>query len=215
MNDLIKLNSLLPETREVLLKLIKNCNFLKKYAFVGGSALALHLNHRKSEDLDFFTYENYFNKSELIDISIYFKNFSILNETDKQIDLLADGVKITFFNSSWSFLKPKNILQFNLATIEQLTAMKVNTLFVRATYRDYYDLYFITKHANIGLKKIFELSKNILSGITMKLFFAALLYVDDIFDDTIDHLSPKIIISKEEIRDYFQNEINKLKNDIL
>jgi len=129
--------------------------------------------------------------------------------------LFADGVKITFFNSSWSFLKPKNILQFNLATIEQLTAMKVNTLFVRATYRDYYDLYFITKYANIGLKKIFELSKNILSGITMKLFFAALLYVDDIIDDTIEHLCPKIIISKKEIRDYFQNEINKLKNDIL
>jgi len=67
MNDLIKLNSLLPETREVLLKLIKNCDFLNKYVFVGGSALALHLNHRKSEDLVFFTYENYFNKAELIE----------------------------------------------------------------------------------------------------------------------------------------------------
>ena len=37
-------------------KIYKNCPFLNKYVLVGGSALSLHMCHRKSEDLDFFTY---------------------------------------------------------------------------------------------------------------------------------------------------------------
>ena len=62
MQDLKNLNCLLPKTKTLLLQLIESCTFLDKYVLVGGSALALHLCHRKSEDLDFFTYENSFNK---------------------------------------------------------------------------------------------------------------------------------------------------------
>ena len=39
----------------------------------------------------------------------------------------------------------------------------------------------------------------------------SLLYIDDIEDDNIDYLNPIKTISKEEIRDFFQIEINKLK----
>lgn len=62
MQDLKNLNYLLPKTQVVLQTLIKECPFLKKYVLVGGSALALHVKHRKSEDLDFFTYEDSFDK---------------------------------------------------------------------------------------------------------------------------------------------------------
>ncbi|QIV94840.1 nucleotidyl transferase AbiEii/AbiGii toxin family protein [Allofrancisella frigidaquae] len=56
MKELKNLDCLLPKTRQLLLRLIDTCDFLKDYVFVGGSALALHICHRKSEDLDFFTY---------------------------------------------------------------------------------------------------------------------------------------------------------------
>ena len=71
MQDLKNLKCLLPKTETLLLKLIDECSFLKKYVLVGGSALALYLCHRKSEDLDFFTYEDSFDKKEIFENSKY------------------------------------------------------------------------------------------------------------------------------------------------
>lgn len=107
MRDLKNLNCLLPETKTLLIKLIKTCPFLDKYVLVGGSALTLHLCHRKSEDLDFFTYEDSLDFNEILEYVKKFEKKEILNKIDEQIELLLDGVKVTFFNAKWSFLKPK------------------------------------------------------------------------------------------------------------
>ena len=49
------LDCLLDDTQDLLRTLIDTAPFLKNYVLVGDSALALHLCHRKSEDLGFFT----------------------------------------------------------------------------------------------------------------------------------------------------------------
>ena len=208
MKDLKNLNYLLPKTKNLLLKLHKDCPFLNRYVLVGGSALALHMCHRKSEDLDFFTYEDCFNKQEIFQYLKDFQNSEILNQTDEQIDLLLDGVKVTFFNAKWGFLKPKKIEVFNLSSLVAISAMKVNAIFLRARYRDYYDLYFLIKE--IGIEEVFKYSLQILDGLTFKLFIVSLLYIDDIEDDNIDYLSPIKTLTKKEIRDFFQIEIDKL-----
>jgi len=206
--DLKNLDCLLPKTKALLIKLIKECDFLDKYVLVGGSALSMYLCHRKSEDLDFFTYEDSFDKKEIFE---FLKNFSqkeILNQTNEQIDLLLDGVKVTFFNAKWKFLKPKEIKRFNLASIESISALKVNALFLRAKFRDYYDLYFLAKKMN--LKTIFKHSLKIIDGLTFKLFATSLIYVDDIEDDNIEHLEPIEKIDKIKIRDFFEDKLKKM-----
>jgi predicted nucleotidyltransferase component of viral defense system len=205
--DLKNLDCLLPDTKKVLLQIIENCIFLDNYVLVGGSALTLHLCHRKSEDLDFFTYSNTFSKEEIFEYIKKFKDKEILNQTDEQIDLLLDGVKVTFFNAKWEFLKPTKIKRFNLSSLESIVAMKVNVLFLRAKYRDYYDLLFIYRHFK-SLKKIYKLSEQILDGVTFKLFTIALLYIDDIEDDNIDYLQPSEIITKEKIREVFEKVLS-------
>jgi len=208
MSDLKNLDCLLPETKDLLLEMIENCPFLDKYVLVGGSALTLHICHRKSEDLDFFTYSDSFEKKEIFDYIKQFSNKEILNQTDEQMDVLLNGVKVTFFNASWSFLKPQNIAKFNLASIESIAAMKVNVLFLRAKFRDYYDLYFLVKNS-MSVKKVFECSLNVLDGITYKLFAVALIYIDDIEDDDIGYLEPLEVLDKKKIRDFFQKELKK------
>ena len=204
MQDLKNLKCLLPKTETLLLKMVDECSFLNKYVLVGGSALALYLCHRKSEDLDFFTYDDSFDKKEIFDYIQGFENKEVLHQSDEQIDLLLDGVKVTFFNAKWEFLKPQKVEKFNLASLESISAMKVNVMFLRAKYRDYYDLYFLVKEG-MSLKEIFEHSTNIVEGINFKLFAIALLYIDDIEDDNIEYLEPVERISKEEIGDFFQN----------
>lgn len=208
MHDLKNLDCLLPDTKSILLKLIETCSFLDDYVLVGGSALTLHLCHRKSEDLDFFTYCDSFNKEAIFEYIKQFEHKEILNQTNEQIDLLLDGVKITFFNAKWAFLTPPEVKRFNLATLDAIAAMKVNVLFLRAKYRDYYDLYFLVKKG-MGIKKIFGCSLNVLDGINFKLFTVALVYIDDIEDDDIAYLSPIEILSKEDIREFFQREISR------
>ena len=206
MNDLKNLNCLLPKTKELLLKMVQSCSFLQKYVLVGGSALTLHICHRKSEDLDFFTYDDSFDKKEILKFIQSFETKEIINQTDEQMDLLLNGVKVTFFNANWSFLKPQKIEKFNLATISMIASMKVNVLFLRAKYRDYYDIYFLVKQC-MGLKEIFKVSEHVVEGVTFKLFAVALMYIDDIEDDDISYLQPIEKISKEEIRDFFQKRL--------
>jgi len=210
MHDLKNLKCLLPNTETLLLKMIDGCNFLDKYVLVGGSALTLHLCHRKSEDLDFFTYDDGFDKGEIFQYIKQFENKEILNQTEEQVDLLLDGVKVTFFNAKWSFLKPDKIDKFNLSSLESIAAMKINVLFLRAKYRDYYDIYFLV-NKSMSLKKIFKCSLDVLEGINFKLFSVALLYTDDIEDDNIAYLEPIEILTKEQIRDFFQLELKKTK----
>ncbi|SHO81074.1 Uncharacterized protein aq_aa25 [hydrothermal vent metagenome] len=209
MQDLKNLKCLLPKTKTLLLKMVDECSFLDKYVLVGGSALALYLCHRKSEDLDFFTYEDSFDKKEIFDYIQGFENKEVLHQSDEQIDLLLDGLKVTFFNAKWAFLKPQKVEKFNIASLKSISAMKVNVMFLRAKYRDYYDLYFLVKKG-MSLKEIFEHSTNIVEGINFKLFAIALLYIDDIEDDNIEYLEPVERISKEEIRDFFQDRLNKI-----
>ena len=206
MKDSKNFDCLLPKTKTLLLEMIENCTFLDKYVLVGGSALTMHLCHRKSEDLDFFTYENDLKFAEILEYIKNFENVEILNQTDEQIDLFLDGVKVTFFNAAWRFLKPAKNQRFHLATLEQIAAMKVHALFLRAKFRDYYDLYCLSKDV-MSLRDIFECSKNIVEGITYKLFVTALLYIDDIEDDNISYLQPKEHLSKQQIRDFFEERI--------
>ena len=88
--------------------------------------------------------------------------------------------------------------------------MKINVLFLRAKYRDYYDIYFLVKKS-MSLRKMFECAKAVLDGINFKLFSVALIYTDDIEDDNIEYLEPVEVLSKEEIRDFFQFQLDKSK----
>ena len=206
MQDL-KLECLLNSARRVLLELLEN-DYMKNFVLVGGSALALYLCHRLSEDLDFFTYhDNNFQREEIFKIINKFENKEIVNISDEQIDVMIEGVKVTFFNAKWHFLKPEEIKNFNVATLEQIAIMKTNTLFLRAKYRDYYDLYFLVQH--LSLRQIFELSKDKLNGINLKLFIAALTFIDDIEDEKLDYLKPTKKLSLKEIREFFEKKIKE------
>lgn len=201
-----------PETAEVLSRFVKTSPFLYKYVLVGGSALAFHCKHRKSEDLDFFTYKKKdFNKKEIRDFLSSFAEKEIVNETDEQIDLLCDRVKVTFFNAAWEFLAPSagtrgKDKQLYIADLKSLAAMKANTLFLRARYRDYYDLYYIVKY-KLTLNEVYREAKKVIEGLTEKLFYIALTYVEDIEDDSIVHLDPVESVKKEEIRSFFENRM--------
>jgi len=76
--------------------------FKREYTLVGGTAIALHIGHRKSIDFDLFK-SNSINASKIKN-TLVTKNLSyqILFQNDQGLHLLIKGVKWTFFLLSFS-----------------------------------------------------------------------------------------------------------------
>ena len=213
------LENLLPNTKETFNKLSEvKLDFINNFVLVGGSALSLRLGHRQSEDLDFFTHKDWFDKSQILSISNLFTNYEILLNGKEQIDLLCNKVKLSFMNASsnpaWHFLSPQTdseenkIGGINIATIDQLAAMKVHVLFLRSLFRDYYDNYVLSKY-HIGLERIYNNASKFIPGMSFRLFSTALTYTKSIKDENIDYLKPKYKVTKSEIQAYFEKEIKE------
>lgn len=199
------LKSLLPDTEKVLQKLAK-APFLADFTFVGGSALAQYLKHRYSEDIDLFTWlpeldvESINNQIQILS----FDQVQIVNLTKNQADYFLDDVKVTFFANNWSELKNKSQLIDNLsiADIEVLAIMKVNTLFLRAKFRDYYDLYVLNKE-KYTLQELYEFANKKIPNFNISLFQRALTFTGDIQEENIDLLQPKYKLTIKQIENHF------------
>jgi predicted nucleotidyltransferase component of viral defense system len=194
-------------------KEISLLEILSEFTFVGGSALALYLHHRLSEDLDFFTWKETLPKETdgLIKTISASHKVEIANYTKESLDIIADGVKITFFANNWEILKDNRIKTENniyVANLDLLCAMKVHTLSLRAKYRDYYDLY-VLNIEKYNLQEMFDIAVKFIPGMTKKIFSMQISYIEDIDDENINHLEPKHIISLKEIQSHFTRELKK------
>ncbi len=214
----MKLDFVTDNTKSVLEELSKE-KFIDKYTLVGGTALSVQLEHRLSEDLDFITDSDFLDSNSIkIFIDKIFKGRYklIKQDDDHQLDFIINEVKVTFFTTG-SVLIPFEVKRYsqkfnnlNIATVEIISILKLSALVQRNTMRDYYDLFYIAKNV-IPLKNIFNKSKELLSNIADITYTETILYVDDLKEDKIsDHLMPKEIVSKEEIAEFFTNEIKKI-----
>jgi len=120
--------------------------FKKSFFMVGGTAIALHIGHRRSIDFDLFTNSNLKKsgiKKSLLEIP--FKQIPVFEDYD-QLHLLANGVKLTFFMFPYQLehtVKLENYI--TIPDLLTLAAMKAFALGRRSKWKDYVDLYFIIR----------------------------------------------------------------------
>lgn len=202
-------SALLPKTFDALVALVKE-PYLERFALVGGSALALYLDHRKSEDLDFFSWEKELDKTTVARIVTDFDPAALLlHDSATQQDWSAREVKITFFAHNWPALYAERVPMMGHGyTVSEnlLCAMKTHTLFLRAKYRDYYDLYALSR-AGWKLGDMLSQTQRFFPSVSEKLFQIALLYTDDILEDQISHLTPRYRTTLPKISAHFERSI--------
>jgi len=198
-------NSILTNKQRKLLPLIET--FSKDYYLVGGTAIALHIGHRRSIDFDLFTEDDI--KRGSIRNRIAKDGFaleSVLYEAFDQLHLIVNSVKITFFNFPYKVVHPidfEGIIR--VPTLLDLAALKTYALGGRAKWKDYVDLYFILKNYH-DLKNISSRATEIFgNSFNAKLFREQLCYFDD-----IDY-SEKVEYAGEEIE---ENKIKEFLSDI-
>ncbi len=142
------------------------------------TAIALQLWHRESIDFDFFSIWNQWTFSDFIK-KIWKYNFDV-SENDKkafswiefveqeEIHVEINWVKLSLINfyrtlyedQKINILWKKYILWWlKLASLEELSAMKVFAMIWRKKWKDAVDLYFIIKELKIDLSEILDLAQ--------------------------------------------------------
>ena len=190
-------HNILTDEQRKLLPLIKA--FSKEYYLVGGTAIALHIGHRRSIDFDLFTdidikRRSIRNRIEKDGFAIE----SVLYEAFDQLHVIVNSVKITFFNFPYEVVHPidfEGIIR--IPALLDLAAMKTYALGGRAKWKDYVDLYFVLKDYH-NFKKISSRATEIFgNSFNGKLFREQLCYFDDIdYSEKVEYVGEEI----EEIK---------------
>lgn len=138
-------------------KIIKSARFLKEHAIylAGGTALALHLGHRTSQDLDFYTKKHF--KPRII----YKKFKKVFSNKEFSKPIIAEdtlkfkigNTDLSFFRYPYPLIRPLISFQsVELASPEDIAAMKMEAILDRGLKRDFIDIYFLIK--KYGLKEV-------------------------------------------------------------
>lgn len=222
----IDIKGSMPKKTEILFEKISKGNELKDFVLAGGTALAIYIKHRTSEDLDFFINKNILNNRIKKEIESLIKRLEnegyiitlISNYDDVQLDYMFGDVKVTFLASSLKLLddsiKYKNI---NIANIEKIAAGKLYTILkYRIKSRDFYDVKYIMKYYKLEFGQIFDLMKkhygrvNFSEEIINTRFLKMPLNIDD---EGFESLQLKEKESFKTLRDFFKKEIKKLNDE--
>jgi len=192
-------------------KIFEKLSHFSDYYLVGGTALALQLGHRVSEDFDFFRNKE-LDKPFISKVYKVFKghNIKILFRHPEQVNFTIDSVKFNFVKYSYSLIfELKKFKGINLAAPQEIALMKAFTLGMRITLKDYLDLYFILKEKIISLDEIIKgCEKKYKEEFNGRLFLEQLISVEEAEEARIGFL--KQSVSRKEMQEFFEKEVDKI-----
>ncbi len=177
--------------------------YTKSYYLVGGTAIALHIGHRRSVDYDLFIEDgiNVLGIKKQVAVSGFLSNV-IVQKAD-QIHFTINRVKLTFFQFPFS-VPADNYYEsyFRIPDLLSLAAMKAFALGGRGKWKDYVDLYFIIKHHS-SIKEICNKAIQLFSGVfNPALFCKQLCYFDDIsFEEQVEFM-PGFEVGENEVKEF-------------
>ncbi|KKQ35405.1 MAG: hypothetical protein US51_C0006G0002 [Microgenomates group bacterium GW2011_GWA2_37_6] len=187
------------------LALLGKSDILKDAYLAGGTACALQLGHRVSLDFDFFTEKEF--TTEIVLKQLESLQGFKLDETAKWT-ILGNLSKVKFSYFYYPYPLASKTVPFSdieLASLEDIAAMKIDAICSRGTKRDFIDLYFIIKQ-KFPLVKILKFYdkkyKRLLNNIyhiTKSLSY---------FADADSQVLPKMFtpVSWEDVKKFFQNQ---------
>lgn len=124
----------------------------------GGTAVAVHLEHRESRDLDFFFHQP-------VDLERLKKqigglgDFAITHQSRGTLKGLFGGTRIEVFDAGAikQLAAPTDVAGLKVASLQDLMAMKIKVLAERGEMRDYFDVKTIDEDSPISVEEGIEL----------------------------------------------------------
>ncbi len=189
-----------------LLKSLMNDPYLKDFNLVGGTALALHIGHRISEDIDLFTSNAY----DLLPLKDHIqKKYSadVYAETSIGLRCYIQKIKTDFLNYPYPPIEDAvSIEGIRLLQLPDIACMKLSAIHNRGAKRDFYDLYFLLQQFNLR-----ELTKLYLKKYKMSdpfSLYRSLTYFDDAENDLDPVLIGESKLKWEQVKKSIEKKIH-------
>jgi predicted nucleotidyltransferase component of viral defense system len=200
---------------EAIIDAVSQLECIKGWTLVGGTALAIQLDHRKSEDLDFMRWRTYKDERMDVDWPAIRKQLETVGEIQSMdildhnhVEFVVSGVKFSFYaredrspvKTTIPFLN--NIV---LADVEAIAAMKMEVMLRRSKFRDYYDLYCIFQQ-DPDVMKFVKAAGDYSNHLLKSKHILAMLTNHNHFDEdrNFEQLEPRIRITSVEIEEYIK-----------
>ena len=192
-------NAIRSQTLE-LLKTLQKKEAFQSLRLVGGTALALQIGHRFSDDLDLFGVLD-MGRNDVSAVLNSFPNVIHIGGS-KNIHIYAiNNIKVDFVNYAYPWLRPSlEIDGLRLAAIEDIAAMKMAAITGRGTKKDFIDIYYLLKR--YSLPELLSFYQKKYHDGSLFLVLRSLVYFDDADNDPLPNIFSPLAWSevKEEIR---------------
>lgn len=128
-----------PGTLDLLIKISSQTAFLK-HRLVGGTSLALQYGHRLSIDLDFFSSEQIDYEEILLNVKSFGK-VEVVSRSKFINSFFINDVKVDFVSLPYMWIDhPINYDSIRLASIKDISAMKLAAITNRGSKKDFIDI---------------------------------------------------------------------------
>jgi len=115
-----------------------------RFILAGGTSLALHLGHRVSADLDFFSEEEVLPDLLMGGLRAAHLNSEVMQLAPGTLSVVIEGVKVSFFHYPYPFVDaPQPYEGLAVASTLDVAAMKLVAIAQRSARRDFVDLYVV------------------------------------------------------------------------
>ncbi|MCY4629572.1 MAG: nucleotidyl transferase AbiEii/AbiGii toxin family protein [bacterium] len=160
---------------------------------MGGTALAMRLSHRRSEDLDIFTPKK-FDPEPMIAALQGAGRFEVERVSATDLHGRFNSVKVEIMCTPVleTLEPPLTVEGLDVGSIPDIMATKLRALATRSTLRDYFDIMCIERQAGISLEEGLVLYTRKfgvrLQDWTVQHIVRALGYLEDVEDDPTLHI---------------------------
>jgi predicted nucleotidyltransferase component of viral defense system len=148
-------NTVKPKLKRILKELMEMEDF-KMFRLVGGTALSLQLGHRISVDIDLFTDAEYRSLDFGKITKILESNYGKVNQTHLEIIGMGksyslnhdsnDPVKLDIYYTDPFIFPALDIDGIRMATLEEISAMKLDILLQGGRKKDFWDIHELLEH---------------------------------------------------------------------
>lgn len=193
----------LTESAQQALGVIGRCSAMRSFYLAGGTAAALHLGHRISYDLDFFTASR-FDPNDLA-TQLSGEGVSLGERTTSPGTLkgIALDTRVSFFAYDYpQVAATSDFDSMSIASLEDIGLMKMTAIASRGARKDFVDLYFIL--TALGRTHLFDLFPRKFAANRMNMYHHArsLTY----FVDADGDAAPTMLVPSnwDEIKEFFR-----------
>ena len=182
------------------IKLVSRLPLIQQSYLAGGTALALQLGHRVSEDLDFFTSEEFDEQQLLVELG----ELGLIRGSVAWRTIIGRINKTKFSLFYYKYPLLSETLEFEgikLASKQDIAAMKIHAMEDRGVRRDFIDLFFLAKEFSIDqMLEFYDKKYDVLDERILHII-KSMGYFDDADDDD---WKPEMIkeVDWEEIKDF-------------